>query len=266
MMNSCSECDVMSDLSNLIECHHCFNLVHPDHIGLTNELLVHVKFNVHIKFYCNDCIDISSYVKNNQKDIDKSVESVSNICELFSKIDHLTAEVADIKEVLSHAGRPSNDVDMIDNSSGDPLMSQSSKTISYSAALMDNKTVAANSALPTLSIHGSAEKCVFENTIKILEPMCYYHMSEFDPLTEVGDVRAWVNGLLNINNAQCIKLVPKNRDLSNLSFVSFKIGVRPSEAPNIMNPEIWPKHLTIKPFETRRSSRNFRPPPQQSTN
>lgn len=50
-------------------------------------------------------------------------------------------------------------------------------------------------------------------------------------------------------NPDVVKLVPKDKDISMLSFVSFKIGLDPSIKSKALDPATWPTGLLFREFE-----------------
>lgn len=47
---------------------------------------------------------------------------------------------------------------------------------------------------------------------------------------------------------RCKMLVKSGQDLSNLTFISFKIDVAADDFAAIVNPDCWPSHVTIREF------------------
>ena len=80
----------------------------------------------------------------------------------------------------------------------------------------------------------------------------YFYLSQFDPKTDTEHIKSFVVNKLNCSPEQvsCSKLVSSKRDvLRPLTFVSFKIGTTKKLAKKIVDKSIWPKGITIKPFE-----------------
>ncbi|XP_055527400.1 uncharacterized protein LOC129720017 [Wyeomyia smithii] len=61
------------------------------------------------------------------------------------------------------------------------------------------------------------------------------------------------------NDPVVVKLVPKDRDISTLTFVSFKIGVDPSLKAKALDPETWPEGTLFREFEDYKAQK-FRVP------
>lgn len=57
------------------------------------------------------------------------------------------------------------------------------------------------------------------------------------------------NGVPDVSNIKVTKLVPRNRDISTLSFISFKIDTDNNDvAAKINTPNFWPNHCAWKSF------------------
>lgn len=56
------------------------------------------------------------------------------------------------------------------------------------------------------------------------------------------------NGVLDASRIKVTKLVPRNRDISTLSFISFKIDTNDDIAAIINTPNFWPNHCVWKNF------------------
>lgn len=110
------------------------------------------------------------------------------------------------------------------------------------------------------SIQGTSEDVVAN--IKIVEASEWFHVSRFEPNVDIEVIKEWFSSILADNNISCIKLQPRNRSQEELTFISFKLGVPKSLTNKVMDPTIWPKNVTVKPFESRpySSTKNFRLP------
>lgn len=59
------------------------------------------------------------------------------------------------------------------------------------------------------------------------------------------------------NNPDVVKLVAKGADTSNMSFISFKVGLDPALKNNALDPSTWPEGIMFRQFEDY-SSQKFR--------
>lgn len=80
-------------------------------------------------------------------------------------------------------------------------------------------------------------------------PTFWLYLSGFHPMINEKDVEKIVSRCLNVNDGmKVIRLVPKGMDVSNMSFVSFKIGLDPASKPQALNAENWPDGLLFREF------------------
>lgn len=81
--------------------------------------------------------------------------------------------------------------------------------------------------------------------------------SRFAPSTEASKVLAYVKTKLELpddSNVVTVRsLAPRNRPLSDLTFVSFKVTVPEDSLAKLMDPSFWPANTTIREFEQRES-------------
>lgn len=47
---------------------------------------------------------------------------------------------------------------------------------------------------------------------------------------------------------KCFKLVKKDCDVSKLSYISFKIDIKAEFFEYLVNPNLWPKHVSVREF------------------
>lgn len=262
-MAKCFVCDDSCTVDDSVECQNCFKVFHGNKcLNLPVDLAKIVNSIKNVKFFCDDCIKLNVLSKTS----DKSNVPLENkkLSDLFTVIDSLSADVKTIKST-------------IDNTLGDassPRRKRSSSisnntTATYSDVASVPFNFNANQSTfiqPSFSgvIRGSASAVTEGPTVKILEPLSWYHVSQFDPSVEIADMIPWLTNITRINDIKCVKLIPKNRSINELTFVSFKFGIRQSDAQLIMDPSIWPMHIIVKPFLERppvTRQMNFRPPP-----
>lgn len=85
----------------------------------------------------------------------------------------------------------------------------------------------------------------------------FIHLSHIDRNTSVETVKAYVKNTFDLRDedVRCWSLVPKNRDITTLNFISFKIGL-PEGTTDVHLTHMWPKGSVVKPFVNRTSSKN----------
>lgn len=92
------------------------------------------------------------------------------------------------------------------------------------------------------------------------EQKFWLYLSRIRPEVTDGAVCAMVVANLELkSNPEVVKLVPKDKDTSALSFVSFKIGLDPSFKSKALDPNTWPAGLMFREFEDY-GSQKFRMP------
>lgn len=95
----------------------------------------------------------------------------------------------------------------------------------------------------------------------------WLYLSRIQPDVEIEAVASMIKSNLRIDsNPAIVKLIPKDKDISTLSFVSFKVGLDPSLKVMALNPETWPEGLLFREFQDYgyqkfRGSSTYRKPP-----
>lgn len=100
-----------------------------------------------------------------------------------------------------------------------------------------------------------------------VESKLWLYLSGFAPQATVAEIERYVQKCLNTNGTVVVaKLVPKNINLDELSFVSFKVGVDLELRESALNSSSWHKGIVFREFDfqhtRKRPSRSpFRPSP-----
>lgn len=80
-------------------------------------------------------------------------------------------------------------------------------------------------------------------------PKFWLYLSGFQPLISPDDVQKIVTRCLDLTSpCDVIRLVPKGKDVSNMSFVSFKIGLDPSLKQQALLASTWLDGLVFREF------------------
>ena len=86
----------------------------------------------------------------------------------------------------------------------------------------------------------------------------WLYLSRLNPLISDDDVKTIVSRCLNLDGPiDVVRLVPRGKDISTLSFVSFKIGLDPERRDDALNPSSWPAGLLFREFINQ--SKNINP-------
>lgn len=80
-------------------------------------------------------------------------------------------------------------------------------------------------------------------------PKFWLYLSGFQPLISTDDVQKIVTRCMDLSSpCDVVRLVPKGKDVSNMSFVSFKIGFDPSVKEQALQASTWLNGLTFREF------------------
>lgn len=82
------------------------------------------------------------------------------------------------------------------------------------------------------------------------EDLFWLYLSGFDPKATEDDIRELVKRNLNTNETvEVRKLVPKGKNLEELTFVSFKVGVVLDLKDSALSPASWQQGISFREFE-----------------
>lgn len=77
----------------------------------------------------------------------------------------------------------------------------------------------------------------------------WLYLSRLNPLITDNDVQNIVSRCLGTTDqTDVIRLVPKGKDVTNMTFVSFKIGLDPGMRDLALDPDSWPTGLQFREF------------------
>lgn len=263
--------------SDIVDCVLCNNPFHAvTCIGLSRSTLKSMTDSPNLKWFCDRCIGTSFTTMNmiskkfdeSREFVDKKLEEISDAIkkpdyytEMMEKISFLSTEVASLKTSIE---TPSNSVKRARNGS---LRLNIPGTSSYSQiTATENDTEDNNEPkrsrrafTPRVVINGTDEEDMGTSEVRFIEKPTWFHVSQFEPNVDVDKVTAWFKDKLNSTEIQCVKLIPRNRQIEDLAFVSFKLGVPASVVSTVMDPKTWPRIVQVRPFQQRSGSpRTFR--------
>lgn len=82
------------------------------------------------------------------------------------------------------------------------------------------------------------------------EDKFWLYLSRIRPDTAIEVVSALAKDCLDISkDPEVVKLVPKGKDTTGLSFISFKIGLDPELKNIALDPSTWPEGILFREFE-----------------
>lgn len=94
------------------------------------------------------------------------------------------------------------------------------------------------------------------------QPKFWLYLSRISRDVTVEQVRELAQKRLGSDDVIAIRLVANGRDVSTLSFVSFKIGMNFDMKAKALSTSTWPKGLLFREFKDNRSTGNFWKPKQ----
>ena len=101
-------------------------------------------------------------------------------------------------------------------------------------------------------------------TVPLPKGKCWIYLSRISRDVSADQIVALANNRLGTSNAEAIRLVAKGRDISTLSFISFKVSVDADLKDKALSPSTWPSGILYREFNDDRG--NFwRPGPTQAT-
>nr|XP_029721550.1 uncharacterized protein LOC115262800 [Aedes albopictus] len=78
----------------------------------------------------------------------------------------------------------------------------------------------------------------------------WLYLSRIRPSVTNEEISAMVRANLELNeDPDVVKLVAKGADVSNMSFISFKVGLDPALKSNALDPSTWPEGILFREFE-----------------
>lgn len=94
----------------------------------------------------------------------------------------------------------------------------------------------------------------------------WLYLSGLNPLVTDDDVRKIISRCIETTEpVDIIRLVPKEKDISRCTFISFKIGLNPALKQHALNPQCWPDGIMFREFvEFSKNSSVWRDPPNSN--
>lgn len=104
------------------------------------------------------------------------------------------------------------------------------------------------------SAHGTKDISLDDLSVPSILPAAvpikfWLYLSGLNPLATNNDVQKIVSRCLDTpETVEVIRLVPKDKDVTSLSFVSFKVGLDPILKSRALDPSSWPVGLLFREF------------------
>lgn len=94
-------------------------------------------------------------------------------------------------------------------------------------------------------------------TVPASEPKFWLYLSRIARDVSADQVSALAKKRLGTDDVQAVRLVARGRDLSTLTFVSFKLGMNADLKTKALSTSTWPKGVAFREFSDNRSGGNF---------
>lgn len=232
-MSTCGTCKlVLSSVSgeSIVCVGPCKSQICRSCSGLTKAAVKVVSDCLNVHFYCEKCNpysikEVSDELKEIKSSIDKLNEAVASVCKPSS--NSLISPM-----IASNHLEPS------------PMSSLKRRRV-------DNTwPTERTTPLPPRQdvIIGSCQTAALQT----VEGRKCVVASMLHPTTKPEDLAAYLKKALVLNaddtSIRCSLLIPAGRDIGNLDFVSFKIGIPESKYSLLLAPNIWPNGVKVRPF------------------
>lgn len=263
---NCFKCAQIVE-KDLVRCIFCAKSFHGFQcVGLTTLQMKTINDVKGILWCCDSCqstatssdhLDFHKLVLNKLDSLTNSGKSSTEFDQddFLSRFDLLIQKVTNIEKKIEDAF---TEPELKRKATG--LRPLTPTTSGFAKPWSKPRSMEANSKV----IRGTAGESVVA-PVEVVEELAYFHVSRFNPDADESVMKNWFKTLLNTTELECIKLVPKNILPENLTFISFKIGVKNFLSETVMNSSTWPMNVMVKPFENKPYSqkKNFVVPSQQ---
>lgn len=139
----------------------------------------------------------------------------------------------------------------------DPRLTTSRRLFSVTAKPVPNK--------PPSLLHGTGSTpspSIGISTVPQAQPKFWLYLSRIAKEVTADQICALAKKRLGTEDVHVVRLVAKGRDISTLTYVSFKIGVNMDLRIKALSTSTWPKGMLYREFCDNRSNQNFwRPTP-----
>lgn len=203
--------------------------------GLTRSAVKVALDCVNLHFYCDKCNPYS-------------------IKEVSDALKEVKESIGKLNEVLSNATKLNSGTVM--SPMFPPIHFESGSTSALKRRRVDNSSSTQRSASPNRGIIvGSCTTA----TLQTVESRKCVVASMLHPTTKIDDLTKYLSKALNLpdgdSSLRCSLLLPAGRDIKDLDFISFKIGMPESKFSLLLSPEIWPRGVKVRPFIPKFGSR-----------
>lgn len=252
MEKNCAKCCKEITGIEFIKCRgYCGGMLHLQCTGepaVTRSLLLNYisQHRKNLFWMCDDCADL--FENSHLRSITKVADEKSPLVALTDAITNLQVEI----KQLSSKPTPS-------------ILSPSVKSWPSIQPVRAAKRLRGPDLVHKPSECQSGSKQIGENTVSVAisaKPTSKFwlYLSRIRPDVTNADMSAMVRANLELDqDPEIIKLVAKGADISNMTFISFKVGLEPSLKAKALDPSSWPEGIMFREFEEI-SAQKFRRP------
>lgn len=228
-MSNCGICN-KEEKDDMVPCSGvCYQQYHLDCAKVTKTVYTNLMKTPQLRYYCLPCSKV-------------------NTIEVVKRIDTLTVTMTSLVAQFTELAA---------------LMTKSLTAPASIPASQDSSIIPRTRNQPSniIEIEGTG---LWSTGLKAAAPppKSFVFIGKLDPKTTKEEMISHIaaNGDFNASDIDCFPLVSKLADVSRLRYISFKVGVIPSKANELMNPEIWPKGVIVHEFIQYPRSRISAPP------
>lgn len=237
----------------------CTATFHPSCTGMSSDAFEHVMKNHQVFWFCPSCTTLMKDTRF--RNTVKAAHDAGQQQALNSHGDILENLKTEILNELKSEIR-NNFATLINSNSLTPMASQRigvERRFSKKRRLLSVNNNTPSVSRPTL-LQGSGSSVSPSLEIRTVpknQPKFYLYLSRIAPDVSVEQVAALAKKRLDADDVQVTRLVAKGRDVSTLSFVSFKVGMNVELKPRALSTSTWPKGILFREFSGDSSSANF---------
>lgn len=257
MTSSCQSC--ASEISDTqVVCHgFCNATFHPACCGIASSAFGEVMKNDQLFWMCKPCADLMNDVRMREAVRAGYESGQEKLLTAHNEIvESLKQEIlVELKNELK-----SNFSSLINSSSLTP------RTSKWTSGVMSTRR---RRLFGKPSVSKSQKQPLMLGTAESLSPSLgnfaaaapsqkfWLYLSRISREVTVEQVRALASRRLGTDDVDVVKLVGKGRDVSTLSFISFKIGLDTTVKSKALSSSTWPKGIYYREFIDNRTNANF---------
>lgn len=255
MSSVCHSCANELDQSVSIKCRgFCTAVFHPGCTGLSGDMLEEVIRNRQLFWLCKACSSLMHDIRF-RKSV-KMAHEVGSSKQLNEHSEILEALKTEVMAELKTEIR-SNFAMLIGSNSLTPRTSTNRKGVGR-RRLFGIRKQPADPSKNLLCGEGSGEIPGGVTVVKRDDPKFWVYLSRISPDVTAEQVISMVKSRLATEDVVAFRLVPKDRDISTLSFVSFKVGMKQELRAKALTASTWPTGIYFREFEEKgRREQNF---------